>query len=660
MSRRDVLRHPGTWLLVVGGTLLYGWAPTTVPADAVGTDPVVPAWLVVAAPPLLYGLLLVGIPRVPMARRLAGVAALWLAHTLLGFATPLFYGVTGLLPAARADMHTVWVYPAAALLQLLAVPLIGFPFRGWLMRPRSRGRAASRAPRVTTRQPPATWEADALRTVGGERLGEDRPPREITPEWRLTLPPTRPPLGVPPRSPLPRTPTLPLTATAVEPSLPSPRAERRGLFEVPAAPVDVTPTPATSEPSPALIADPLAPILLDAAIAELLAEPMRPADVPAVPPPEADPIVTLAPTATPQPVAAVTEPPTVEPQAMEPPTVEWPGAELPSIETPSMAPLTTEPAPVGPAAATVELETWVAERPEAVVPPPPAVPTFEVAPTPAATLPAPPVMEPAAATEHAADLQRIAALLRPVAPLETGVHTLMGVTLLAACSPRLARAAVVQSAFRFLSFASGCARPMSQATLRGSNGAVVLTPLGPLQGGGPVLVTALAGRGALALLEVLSRRAAVEYWTTHPASPVEPAVETGETRGAHDLADVEVPARLQALGRSLGWTVATPRALKERTGRVLLYLLLPAGVDGTEVAELARDLYEALTADDDPGGVGPIQSLVLRLGSQRVIVKPVSEAPEGSTLLVAAAGDDRPGLVHRDVERIAARLSTAS
>jgi hypothetical protein len=94
---------------------------------------------------------------------------------------------------------------------------------------------------------------------------------------------------------------------------------------------------------------------------------------------------------------------------------------------------------------------------------------------------------------------------------------------------------------------------------------------------------------------------------------------------------------------------------------VLLYLLLRPGVDGRALGGFARDVYQVMEVEDDPGGVGPVHSIVLRLGDQRVVIRPVAEAPGRSTLLVAGGGgEDRPGLAQLQLDRLAARLPGAS
>jgi hypothetical protein len=289
--------------------------------------------------------------------------------------------------------------------------------------------------------------------------------------------------------------------------------------------------------------------------------------------------------------------------------------------------------------------------------PPLPPPTLVAAPPAAAPEPAP---EAPPGPDHA----EIRSSLAPVGRLELATQTLMGGTLLAAWSPPLAKEAVVTGAFRFLSFLveSSDARSVTQATLRGTAGAMVLTPLGPPTAGGPVLAAAIPQRGALALLEILSLRVAADYRAAQAglAEPGAPSA-TDPGRGAR-FSEKPLPLRMETLARSLGHPGALrPLCLEDPGGRLLLYLLLEPAADPQRLGQFAADLYRLMEAEAEPGGIGPVQSVVVRLGSQRIVVRPLTASPVRSTLLVAnTAGTDRPGLVQLQLDRLAARLSVLS
>jgi hypothetical protein len=249
----------------------------------------------------------------------------------------------------------------------------------------------------------------------------------------------------------------------------------------------------------------------------------------------------------------------------------------------------------------------------------------------------------------------IARALAPVGALAIEEQSLMGMALYTACGPRLARAVVANAAFRALTFLAEtpATEPVTQTTLRGSSGALVVTPLGPRPGVGPALAVALPQRGALALLEILAQRVAVEYRAAHaPGSP--PPAPSAKPAGA--LRPAPVPARVGALVRSLasGGSLQ-PVSLQDATGDLTLHLLLEPGAEPERLGRLASSLYRIMELEAEAGGIGPIQSVVVRLGSQRVVVQPVAAAGGRSTLLVAAT-DHRPGLTRLQLERVAARL----
>lgn len=621
----DSLRQPSAWLLAISGAILYAWAPTTVSNEHLAGAADVPGWLPVVAPPLLYGLLLTGLPRVQLARRLAGAAALCVGYVLLNVATAALYAAIELWPPGDMSPALLWAYPAAAIVQLLAVPLVFFPCRDLLTEPRRRrrGRAAG-ARRMPT--PPLTrgtsvWDADLVGTAGGERLREEDLGRELTPEWRRALQPPRPTPG--PRPPLARTPT-PAPLVPRQPDR-LPRPDRPGIFETkasPPAPLPVSPqsvAPAVREaahPAPAIETTPApaASVLAPEPPALLPSKPILSA---AIAPPPA-PVVEPAPA---RPIVPRVEPPLA------------PTLEATAVAVEAAPPVSAPPTPA-PAAST----------------PPTLAPAPEAGPVEAVPRP-----------DHAAETRRIAARLRPVGRLPVTTHALMGVTLFTACSPRLAHEVVVRSAFRFLAalMQTPGPHPVTQATLRGAAGAMVLTPLGPLRGGGPVLVAAVPTRGSLALLEVLSRRIAAEQPAAGGAS-ASPDVAAHGPAAATELRPAPVPPRVDTLARAVdACGDVAPIALQDPTGQVLLYLLVKPGVDGRALGRFARDVYQVMEVDDDPGGVGPVHSIVLRLGDERVVIRPVTEVPGRSTLLVAGGGEDRPGLAQLQLDRVAARLPGA-
>ena len=79
--------------------------------------------------------------------------------------------------------------------------------------------------------------------------------------------------------------------------------------------------------------------------------------------------------------------------------------------------------------------------------------------------------------------------------------------------------------------------------------------------------------------------------------------------------------------------------------------------DSRAVAGFSVDVCRALTIEGDEPALGPLQSVVFRLGERRLVVRPVKGAPGRFSVLVAAGESvDRPGLAHRQLERAAALL----
>jgi hypothetical protein len=614
------LRQPSSWLLAASGLILYVWAPMLLAGEELRTAGAVPAWFPVVAPPLLYAVLLLGLPGAPATRRLAGVVVLSVVHGLLGLLTPAIHALAGLGPAPHGFDTALWAFPAVPVIQLLSAPLAVFPLRDLLVRPRRRrGRRRPSVVGLAPTPPPMRagrgWDAVTQHTVGGERLREAGVGSQVTPEWqRARREPTRP-VGPPPEA----APSAPLASQPTPPVGPV-------LTEAPGAP----PVAEVQSPAPWRRIQRPAPVV---------AEPLRPPDVGGAPPvarvtpadePGAPPVESAAVFPAPaEPAVLVLPPPAVADAVPEPD--QLPDARAGSLPGPS------ETAPVaGPLPAT-------ATEPEA---PPTAAETRDEAPP---------------ADETTIDGVQLEALLAPVGPLELERQTLMGIALLTACSPRLARDAVVHAAFRFLSFlAEGPgAQPVTQATIRGGAGALVLTPLGPLAAGGPVLVAAIPQRGALALLEILSLRVAAEYRATRAARAARPSAPERPETSPSRLAEATLPPRLEVLARSVtAGGPFRPLCLEDTTGRLLLYLLVGPDVDAGAVGTFASDLYRVMEVDDEPGGVGPCQSVVVRFGSQRVVVRPVAATGEGSTLLVTAGSSgERPGLARLQLERLATRLA---
>jgi hypothetical protein len=324
----------------------------------------------------------------------------------------------------------------------------------------------------------------------------------------------------------------------------------------------------------------------------------------------------------------------------------------------------------------LDLDTRVAfDEPEPVVaasspavaptPEPPSEPEFSWAqpspvraavttwadPAPAAPPPAALVPGPA----EAAEARRIVALLAPIASFDVSVQAVEGVTVFAMASPTVAHETAVAVAGLALPLFTDRRPPwpVDQITLRGPETAVVLTPLGGPGDRGPVLAAAAPRGGALALLEILCRRAAGDR-AGGPAAPP-PGVEPA---GSPSLASAAVPSRAAALTRGLtAFGDVTASVLRDAESEAVLYFFLPAGDDVPAVGAFAQDLHAVMRKAAGSGAV--FRTAILRSSDTLLVIQP-EEIGHGRSIVIVAGGSvTRPGLAYRQVERAAATLMSA-
>jgi hypothetical protein len=658
------LGRPAAWLLAQGGVLLYLWAPSLLPG-ALTAEPVgIAAWAPFVVPPLLYIQLVLWVPSSSVLRRLAGILVLLGLHAGLGVATAAVYSAAKLGSAPGPLDPAPWGFPLVPVLQLLSVPLVALPLRQFLIR--SDGGDAvhhpAAPPGVTATPTPVRrgqgWDETGLHTVGGEQRREDDTLPPGAPERRpLRREPTRPFRAQVESAagPLASSPTPPPTRSTWPPRAPAPLdggASRQPVLPAPPAPgASPLPSPPSSEVAPVPRVEAATPVAAVSAAPSIPAE-VAPIEAPLAPPtrwggtlsrpvasPSIDDDVLASVAALPGAVVVreVTDP-------------ERPAAErLPVVATTPISFVARCDAP-----APVEIDAPTRAEVEAPAEP---VPPSELAPTTG-----PPIgASPAAAGPAGLSAEQIVRALAGAGSLTADTHAVMGIVVYTACSPRLAEDAVVRATFRFLSVLaeSPSAAAVTQTTIRGAAGAMVLTPLGPLGAGGPVLAAAIPQRGQLALLEILSLRVAAEYRAREPGATSLPAGPAPVSASPGGLDEAPVPPRVERLARSLAACgPLRPLGFMDPTGQLLLYVLTGPGAEARGIGRFAADLYRVLEIDGDPGGVGPFQSVVVRLGDHRVVVRPVAEAPGHSTVLVAACpASDRPGLVQLQIERAAARLA---
>jgi hypothetical protein len=386
------------------------------------------------------------------------------------------------------------------------------------------------------------------------------------------------------------------------------------------APETPTPPPvARAEHAPVVKADrppavPPAPVPVVAAetasvIPEVLFVPERsPAPVapPAATPPSAAPVVSAAPVAPPSPT-------------------------VPSRPTVSSTPAATP--------ATVAASAPTAGPPAAVGPPPPA-PTSDRRPAVPAS---------AASDAETEALGRTLALgLAPLGVFDWQAWRVEGRPVASFVPRGVAREAidalVVGAAPLVERLAS---EGVEQVTIRTARLAFVLTPLGPH---GCLAATVRRG-GTVAMLELLSARAirATGGGARQGPAVALPGVATTPPRGGNGAGDVGDAARALAAFGAVASSVA------EADGAAPSVYVF-TGHDQAVLAGVARVVHDGLIARHDAQGLGGLESVVLRRGRERVVVRPL-QRPTGAAAVLAAAGEvTLAGRAHRAAAQAATLL----
>jgi len=247
------------------------------------------------------------------------------------------------------------------------------------------------------------------------------------------------------------------------------------------------------------------------------------------------------------------------------------------------------------------------------------------------------------ASEPSLDLARVTALLgehartlSPAGPLAIGTQRLAGAAVITVDAPDGLGPALVDTVRRLLPVLRGSRAAVDvpavdQVIVRGREAAVVVTPLGPVGLGGPVLAVGTRRSSTLALLTLLSRRAARAH---------RGVIAGGSASGAGEP------------GLDLGQSV-----LRDETEDLDLHLIFAPGMAGRALAQVASEAYQAVRGEPVEEVLGPIVELGVLLGSQRLVARPVSHSTRPRTLVVAGGPiDHRPGQAHLEVARAAARL----
>jgi hypothetical protein len=253
--------------------------------------------------------------------------------------------------------------------------------------------------------------------------------------------------------------------------------------------------------------------------------------------------------------------------------------------------------------------------------------------------------------ESAALARALSMCLSPLGALDWQTRRVDGRVLVSFVSPALAREAVDALATRAATLAGRLGRwPLEQLTIRTSRVVCVLTPLGTRGW----LATAVRGGGPIALVELLSTRA--RNATAH-AGGADPALDEEDALAALTAsvspissANGSVAAATRAL-TTFGAVVASTAAAEGGGPSVYAFA---ADSDRTLVG-VARIVHTALVVGHDDDALGRLESVALRRGRERVIVRPL-RGMGGPAVLAASGQVALPGRAHRAIVKAAALL----
>ena len=280
----------------------------------------------------------------------------------------------------------------------------------------------------------------------------------------------------------------------------------------------------------------------------------------------------------------------------------------------------------------------------AAAPAAPAVPMTAPKPAPVALPPAPAVTD-----DESEALGRALALgLVPLGALDWRARRVGGRPLVCFVPPALTREGIDALAAGATPLVERLASwGIEQVTIRTTRLVCVLTPLGARG----CLAAAVRRGGAVAMLELLSARAARA--TGDVASAPSPAIAFP--------AVATVPAgnggghRLGEAARALAAFGPVASSVAEAEGAAPSVYVF-AGQDQAVLAGAARAVHAALMTGHDENALGRLESVVLRRGRQRTIVRPL-RGPGGVPAVLAAAGEvTLAGRAHRAAAQAAALL----
>jgi hypothetical protein len=283
--------------------------------------------------------------------------------------------------------------------------------------------------------------------------------------------------------------------------------------------------------------------------------------------------------------------------------------------------------------------------PAPVVPPPPAV---ELTPVPVPVAVATPT--PSATDEQSEALGRTLALgLMPLGAFDWQARRVGGRPLISFVPPALAREPIDAMAAGAAPLVERLASwGIEQVTIRTTRLVCVLTPLGTR---GCFAATVRRG-GAVAMLEMLATRAgrATGDIASTPSPAIAfPAVATSPATNGNGHHGVGEATRALAAFGPLAMSVAEAEGAAPS-----VYVF--GGHDQAVLAGAARAVHETLVVRHDQEALGRLESVVLRRGRERAVLRPL-RGQGGAPAVLAAAGEVAlAGRAHRAVAQAAALL----
>ena len=224
-TRTSNLMKPWAWLAAVAAVCLVLASSTALYAINSGVRLGLPWWTAMAAPALVYALVLpLCIPRIRLGGWLVGFFTLTVLHVILGLATVWLYAHVGLTSFEEALAPAFWRFPPALVLEMVGSLLMMLPFMGALA-PRP---AAPRIP------PEAASPRDAMRRKVRDLPA---PPGKGRQTWAHPSKPAEP-AAAPAVAPMVT--AVPPPVTAVAPVIEEPPAAASDPLTVHAAPLSGT------------------------------------------------------------------------------------------------------------------------------------------------------------------------------------------------------------------------------------------------------------------------------------------------------------------------------------------------------------------------------------------------------------------------------------